>query len=440
MFFLKLFRSLSFIGLISYAFVVFYGLLVLQVPVDSFNLLIYGIAAIFVLSRSLVFFIGGFVLSWYEVLAILILAVCWGAVVYNTFNVKEVFDLDGLPALEQVRNHLAFGTIWMFVGAAVSMHSSRQSDLIAVVLMSVFCIAIILGVQNTSGAFLIVYDNLQSAATEASDFKITHITFSYLAIILYGAAYAFAKKLRPIVFVVGALMLFPLESRSAFFIGILAILVYEFISGSGARLLRVLAPLVVAGIAVFLIMQADVIDFNDVRYQRMLIAFGIEEDSSALGRTEILSRSWKGLPDQFFFGDATFVVKEFGDVGMFMHNLLSAWQYFGFLAFGLITLGLLVSLKRARRSSLEMEQDAIKSMGFILLIYICIGVIVSHFVAHRLLWFSLGFWLFNAQYLQQIYKKRGKSVPRLGWLGIDFKDLFQGQEFTRRKRRRRRRH
>ncbi|MFK8068874.1 MAG: hypothetical protein AB8D52_11565 [Gammaproteobacteria bacterium] len=440
MFFLKLFRSLSFIGIISYAYIVFYGLLVFQVPIDSFNFLLFGIASIFIISRTLVFLIGGFIITRYEVLAILILSVCWGGVIYNDFNIKDVYDLDGLPALEQVRNHLAFGTIWLFVGAAVSMHSSKHSDLIAFTILAIFCVAIVLGVQNTSGTFLIVYEHLQGAATESSDFKITHLSFSHLAIIIYASAYAFAQKLRPIVFVLGALALFPLESRSAFFIGVVSILIFEFVSGRGARLLRVIAPIFVASIAAYLIVQADVIDFQDSRFQRMLIAFGLEEDGSALSRSEILSRSWKGLPDQFFFGDATLIVKEFGYVGDFIHNLLSAWQYFGFLAFVLIAIGLLSSLKQARIATLRREQDAIKSMGFILLIYICIGITFSHFVAHKLLWFSLGFWLLNAQNLQQVYVSRRKALPRIEWLGIDFKDFYQGGQFSRRKRRRKRRH
>jgi len=436
--FLNIARSLGFYGAIAYTFILFYGLLVFQVPVDNFNILLFAIAALYVGTRGLYIFRYGLKVSRQEVVGATLLLVCWASVGVNTAFVPEVFDSEGLPAIQQVRNHLVFGTIWMLIGAAASLHQARQSDIVGLLLILALAFAVFMGVRNSDGVFTVLYSNMTVAA-ETGDEKITHLTFGYSATLIFATAYAFAKNLRPVVFVLGAAALFPLESRSAFFIGMVAILLFEFLSGSRWKIVRTVIPLVFAAIAVLVILQADLIDLDDTRNQRMLMAFGMDEDTSAVGRSEILARSWKGLGDQFLFGDPTFMAREFGDLGAFIHNLLSAWQYYGFPAFLLFVLGLWLSFNNARRADSGWREDAVSSTGFIVLIYIIIGMCLSHFVAHRLLWFALGFWLFNTNHLRTASDRTSDNHVRRGpGFSLDLKGLLGGGGVSKSKRKRRR--
>jgi hypothetical protein len=434
----KLIRSLGFYALLVILFFLFYGLLVLEVPVDSSNLLVFAMAALYLAVRGDSLLRNGWKVTSHELLGISLLMMCWISISYHLAFSTEVYDSEGLPAIIQVRNYLVFGTLWMLVGASVALYRTSYSEILALLIVIGFGAAVLMGVRNTEGLFTIQYGNL-SVAADTGDGKITHLTFGFGATMLYALAYAYAQKLRPVIFILGAAVVFPLESRSAFFITIMAIMIFEFLSGSRARLPRMVVTIVLAGVVGFLMVQLDLIDMDDPRNKRMLLASGVDEDTSAIERSVIFQRSLQDLPDQILFGDPGYVATEFKDLGAYIHNLLSAWQFFGLPVFLMFVFCLWVCLRTAVKTGRRGQLDPVTAMGFIVLIYTIIGMIIAHNVAHRLLWFSLGFWLFQMPVLRSAHNSGMESLDT----GHGVKSAWSLSRLLpsrHRKKRRRRRH
>ena len=432
---MKWLNGAGFLLLTAFAFIIFYSFLVFETRLNQVNLLPYAAASMFLLFRFNALLKQGFKLAGSEVLLLALLSICWGTILYHKFNSVEEFSEDGFPAIQQVFNHLVFGCLWLLVGASVARFKAKPSNLIAVLLMSALAAAVVLGVLNSEGSFTIEYWKLDIIA-EDND-RLTHLTFGYLATLIYAMSYSFATSLRPIIFVVGFLVLFPLDSRSAFFITVTAIIIFELLAGSRKIFARLIVPVALIGVAIFTIVQLDVIDFDDPRNRRMLLAEGVDDDLSAQARSDILQESLAALPSQFFIGDPAYVVRQTGDHGLFIHNLLSAWQFFGFPAFVMFIVCLLAALRRARRTVRQKQLDPVQMMGFIILIYIIIGVVVTHFVAHKLLWFSLGFWLLREPDSLQLARSRAREQMSDAHTGRK-KSLFDLFKPKRKKKRRRR--
>lgn len=118
---------------------------------------------------------------------------------------------------------------------------------------------------------------------------------------------------------------------------------------------------------------------------------GLVGDESYQAREIIMSEGRNSLLDQFWFGDAALLVQRLGSVGAYIHNLLSAWQFYGFPAFACLVAALVVAAVRAVRFDYRLGQRR-HVFGLLLLLYAAVGAVTAKYVGAHSLWFALGFW------------------------------------------------
>lgn len=118
---------------------------------------------------------------------------------------------------------------------------------------------------------------------------------------------------------------------------------------------------------------------------------GFTGDASYRDREILLNESGRDLLSQFWIGDPTLIVHRFGSAGAYIHNLLSAWQFYGFLAFACVAAALIAATYRAIRFNYGGNHGGY-IFGLILLLYAIMGVAAAKFVGVHSLWFALGYW------------------------------------------------
>lgn len=121
----------------------------------------------------------------------------------------------------------------------------------------------------------------------------------------------------------------------------------------------------------------------------MLILGGLGDENSFLLRSEFIWVGLSALPDQILFGDPTFLVSRLGSVGAYMHNILSAWQFWGGFSF-IYTLVccLIVLIGLWRRPFLV--SDAVGDFVLIAFLYGFVCVLTGKHVGFDLFWLGLG--------------------------------------------------
>lgn len=131
-------------------------------------------------------------------------------------------------------------------------------------------------------------------------------------------------------------------------------------------------------------------DFNDPLVLRMFFGDGVAEDESAIERGRILSESYGLLPEQFFWGGPDLIIEKFGSLGYYIHNILSAWQFFGFLPF--FFLGLAIFFLGWRINKIE-DKSQVLDFSYLRCIYFysVISVAVGKSFGFELLWFTFGY-------------------------------------------------
>jgi len=125
--------------------------------------------------------------------------------------------------------------------------------------------------------------------------------------------------------------------------------------------------------------DTGVIDVESQAIRDILFLDGFGEDASFNARVQLYNEALPHLQATGYFGT-------------YIHNLLSAWQFFGFFVFLGIALALLYCLHRAM-TTLKHNPTTTDVFGAFMVIYVIISMIVGKSVMYNLLWFVLGFWM-----------------------------------------------
>ena len=159
------------------------------------------------------------------------------------------------------------------------------------------------------------------------------------------------------------------------------------------------------------------IDPESRAVKEILFLDGVENDGSFQARAALFRESLPLLADQFWIGNYALVAEVQGGFAGYSHNLLSAWQFYGFYVFVAIILSLIYSLRRAVKQ-VKISARPVNIFGVFMLVYVTISVIISKYVGWNLLWFTLGFWfckmpmdLKRNRKKNRKRKRRKRSIP-----------------------------
>jgi len=333
--------------------------------------------------------------------------------------IGTVTDKGGIDTFSYTITLLVTNLFWLLAGGAMSMRTLGYSTLRVVVILGILFVIL----NNARGEDILFVDYGSIVATSELE-SLSHLNVAEFVVLLIFVCYASVKRLQLVVFALGVLALFMLGGRSSLYFSIFAVGVFEMLRG-GAKSIITLAGLGIAiGILFFIALQAGVIDEDNKFVQQILFVDGLEEDQSYLERQYISDNAPRYLPEQFLFGNPRLIAENFGDIGSYLHNLLSAWQFFGFPAFAVMS-ALLVACCMRMRTALREHSGPLVVFGSLLLIYTVVSILLSKFVGFRLLWISIGFWMLQPNLSferERRVKRRSRSRRRSSW-----KAKFRGQ-------------
>jgi hypothetical protein len=124
---------------------------------------------------------------------------------------------------------------------------------------------------------------------------------------------------------------------------------------------------------------------------------GVSNDFSALERKYFFKHGLTCLGEQILWGKSSVLVREYNDMGAYIHNILSAWQFFGFFPF-LLLVGL--TIRSVFKCSLILFSNRFRKNNFLkfmilLTIYSIISILTVKYIFFFPFWFVIGFWSNN---------------------------------------------
>jgi hypothetical protein len=128
-------------------------------------------------------------------------------------------------------------------------------------------------------------------------------------------------------------------------------------------------------------------------FSRMLLLKGIDSDTSAVGRNTVLLIGLSLFEKQILFGNTALLITEMGNIA-YIHNILSAWQFFGFLPFLMIIMMLIYSACKCIKvlKNRVMIKDPFVDFMLMFTIYALISVLAVKVCFFVPFWLVIGYW------------------------------------------------
>jgi hypothetical protein len=302
--------------------------------------------------------------------------------------IEDMVDGLGRSALGITRGILLLGLSWMLCGAPVQGLRREQSIALPLSIMVFLSFAVL---SNLNGGIFVSYGKLSEGRSDG--IELNHLVVGESASFLLLLAYAFITyRWRLLIFVLSTAILFSLGGRSALFSYLFAVGMHFYLNVPVGRkwthLLGMFAVLVVF-VSIYLLF-----DLKDDTVTRMLFSQGISVDGSVVERQDGFFRGLKALPSQILIGDPAFLIRTFRSMGTYIHNLLSAWQFFGLLPF-LMFVSALVWVAFYIFKNRQKMDGPIDDFGILIFLYSGVSILTAKYIGFQMFWFGIGFWLFR---------------------------------------------
>jgi len=283
--------------------------------------------------------------------------------------------------------------VWFVLGAIFSVSTGPRLPARWLTITSA-CVAVFL-IYGSSEGGRINYSQLREANEIA---VLSHLWITESAIVLFFLAYVQIKTawLRIVFF--GAIMsaLFLVGGRSSFIFAAVALIAYEVLASKATAKSMLLKFLAVFGVFVGLVVFAST-QVDEHVIARLLLTHGVQADGSWIERQNAVAVGVPLLWDQLFFGGPHFYVSALGNLGWYIHDIRSAWQFFGFPFFvGSCALyALAIKSFWVHRERIKWDE----SYGFsaLFLIFVTLAMLNTVFVGSPWFWFAMGLWFGKTQ-------------------------------------------
>ena len=407
-----LLRQLGVVLFVGYCLFNVANVLYLRANLTYVGLLLAGIGGVFILQRLALLYARGAVATRSEVFGYFLMLLLMMIVLVQQSVLTTNIDFDGVNTLRVIHAATTVSIVWMLIGGAVSMFRLRESFVLAVLLAGALLMMFLVNAQD---GFSVTYREIKD---DVGTTNVSHITLEKFVVPTLALAYALSSRARLPVVLMAFVTLFLMSGRTSFAAFLLAFLVMSLQGRALRNFSMIVVAVLLIGVSVRLGLESGFIDTENKAVRQMVFMDGLEGDNSFVGRRELLLGGLKDLPAQFLFGDFTLTVERFGKFGTYIHNLLSAWQMYGFFALSAIVAALVVCVVRAR-AAMRRDPSPATVFGTFMLVYVIIGAIVAKSALWSPLWFVLGFWLLrpNEQTTTRRPARRKRRVRRAGDTG-----------------------
>lgn len=91
-------------------------------------------------------------------------------------------------------------------------------------------------------------------------------------------------------------------------------------------------------------------------------------------------------------GDPTFLVRKYNYTGSYIHNIFSAWQYYGFIVFVGLVFAIFYVWKYISINIKSLD-GVLDEFAIRLFVFSALSLMVGKSINFGLIWLSLGYWL-----------------------------------------------
>lgn len=296
-----------------------------------------------------------------------------------------VLDNIGRDTSKVVFDFLLYSFIWIVIGIRLGQSKEyKESILIPFILLVPILIIVAI---NLNGNLVISYWDLAGQRTD--NVELSHLVIGEAVILIIILAISFSNaNVVPIIISLGAFLLFVIGGRTNLIVFIAAVVVFYFRYSKNK--LRFICVLFVFMSIIYIIRNYLLENYaDDFLVNRMLLSDGVQSDESASARNRLMLEFINDLDAYFWIGNINFIVHKYGSFGSYVHNLMSAYQYFGFLGF-LLTLAVL--FMTLRRSWIGANYYIMHSKFYLLLSWTTLFSLISgKYIAFSLFWILIGF-------------------------------------------------
>lgn len=310
--------------------------------------------------------------------------------VFIALMMQRALGVDTIDSMGRSAYGFAFSAflvsfVWMLAGAAFQFYDFKKNNFLSIliVLLLAFLIS-----RNVVDGLVISYWEINLAM--GSD-TATHLLIGDYVLFFVVLSLALAgTNLRLVIFPVLLIVLFAVGSRTIFYLFALCWILHYliFVNFRVGTIYFSTFVFVLIGFVVPYLALTE----SDQLLSRMLFSDGLESDDSFADRIRLLIDALSILGDQALYGGLAIIADNFGTIGAYMHNVLSAWQFYGFIPFVLILI-LFFSISKhlwLNRRNLTLRVDYFGSLMFV---YVLFASLLSRSVAYNLMWFIFGFWV-----------------------------------------------
>lgn len=396
-------RQSGMILMLFYATFNMFNVLYLRAPVEFIGYVLLAISSLYFLQRLARVATRGFHLSQSELLGYFLMLLILATITAQKIFLGTYVGFDGIDTLSNISTVYLLMVIWFFAGGAAAHAVFGESMATALIIMIILVVSIQLGLGDEAAV------DYRAINQESGLEDISHLSLEKYILLLLAFAYAICSKTRWLALLIGLFVLFLMGGRTALATFAVTGLALSLRGNMTRNLILFSVVSVIAFSFLRYTIDTGVIDVQSKAVRDILFLDGFGEDASFNARVELYNVALPHLQEQFLFGDYTLTTRATGYFGTYIHNLLSAWQFFGFFVFLGIALALLYCLHRAM-TALKRNPTTIDVFGAFMVIYVIISMIVGKSVVYNLLWFVLGFWLLKP--VMQLGKSGARRMRR----------------------------
>jgi len=402
----KVFNQLAFILLLAYC--IFNLLNVTWLKLDL-PYLIYWVmlcASFFVIRKLHTFASEGFSIPQPEMLAFGLVFTTFLAVFAQRIFLESYVSPDGVEVNARTFDFWGTSILWLAVGGACSSFQVKENTMLSVVIIVVMSLAFM---NDLNDQLMIDWSNVNY---EADIQNMSHLGMEQFVIIPLAFAFALGPNVRWLAIVCGVFFLYSMGGRTSLVMFIATVVFLSLRNNPVKNMLMLCAVSFVVWVGAIYTFASINIDFENQFVRDIFFMDGLGGDGSFRARMDYIQVNVNNFTDQFLFGDPALIVKQHGIFGGYIHNLLSAWEYYGFFVFVAFIL-LLSYCYRRMAVTLHNDRSPMHVFGAFMLLYVIGSVIISKSVLWTLLWFTLGFWLLKPIAKSHRSKERRKRRKRV---------------------------
>jgi hypothetical protein len=322
------------------------------------------------------------------VLAFAIIGFPMISVIFQNIILEDQFDIYGKSALDYTRFIFTYGLTWFIIGLILGSFDKEINPLFPFMA----AIFVLYAFYDNTSNWMLDYKLLREATGIN---QLSHLWLAQHVIIIFYLCYAVVRSLilRVIIFSVMVCVLFVAGGRSSLFLGIISVIFFELAINKGFSFRSRITLISVFLLGAVTFITYVLITVGIEQFEKRLVLHGLQADGSWQEREHALDVGLSHLHDQILIGDPTLIAEYLGSMGLYIHNLLSAWQFFGFPFFVASVLVFVVGFKKMYKLRMACFDSPMFTFKSLLLIYVATSMLITNFVGFNGFWLVMGLWL-----------------------------------------------